>query len=270
MRSAVVERPTPVLLALGAAGAGVLGVAAAALVASGPSEAFLILVVGVLAAAGILLLPWVDPAVPLTLGLLASVLSGNWDFVGIPFGVDRPLLLYGLAGAALRLLPDARSPARIGSPRLHRIHVLLAAVALYAIASAVFAGTLLQREPLFGLLDRLGLIGFGLFALAPLAFGTARGRGWLLAGLLVLGAYLALTAIFEITGARGLVFPRYINDPGSGSTSSGPAARSWRRRPTGWRSTRASSRRRSGSPPGGGGCASSACSSRPAARSGCC
>jgi putative inorganic carbon (hco3(-)) transporter len=178
--------------------------------ASGPAAAFQIAAVGAAAIAAIVLLPHVEPAVPICAGLAASMFSGKWDQLSIPFGLDRPLLLYGVAAVALSTLPDARERRRL---RPHGLHWLLAAVALYAIGSALLAGTLTEREPLFALLDKFGLVGFLLFAVAPVAFATERQRRMLLGTLVAIGTYLGLTALAEQLDATALVFPRYINDP---------------------------------------------------------
>lgn len=55
-----------------------------------------------------------------------------------------------------------------------------------------------------------------MFFLAPMAFRTARDRRVLLGVLVVLGAYLGLTAVFETTGPHALVIPHYISNPNVG------------------------------------------------------
>src|SRR4051812_14973111 len=213
MAARLLARPTAVLLCVGAGAAFAASAALVGLRGEAVDSAYLIAVLGLVAVAAIALLPYVDPAYPLCAGIAASTLSGNWSHLSIPLGLDRPLMLYGIAGVLLRMLPDARPRVRI---RLTALHYLLAGIALYAIGSAAFSGTLLQREPLFALLDKLGIVGFLLFAIAPVAFGSEAGRRVLLATLVLLGAYLGLTALFEALGAHQLVFPRYINDPNVG------------------------------------------------------
>ena len=189
------------------------GAAAAALRETAPDTALVVVIAAVVAAAAIVALPAIDPAVPLSAGLLTTVFSGNWQSLGIPLGLDRPLLLYGIAGVLVQALPDAFARRRI---RVAPLHWLLLAVAVYAIGSALFAGTLFEREPLFALLDKLGIIGFLLFLVAPVAFATRRSRDGLLVCLIGLGLYLGITAVLERLDLRAFVFPRYINDPSVG------------------------------------------------------
>jgi O-antigen ligase len=94
--------------------------------------------------------------------------------------------------------------------------VLLAA-GLYAVGSAVVVGTVDQHDPLYALLDRYGLISFALFVIAPVAFATDRQRSHLLVGLVLVGAYLGVTALLEEVNLNALIFPQYITDPGVGT-----------------------------------------------------
>jgi O-antigen ligase len=82
--------------------------------------------------------------------------------------------------------------------------------------SALVAGTLFEEEGGYRLIDRLGVLPFLLFLLAPLAFRTAGPRAILLGTLVGLGAYLGLTSLFETIGPHALVFPRYILDESVG------------------------------------------------------
>src|SRR5436190_14005533 len=93
------------------------------------------------------------------------------------------------------------------------IHWVRLAAALYAVGSAMWAGTLGQHDPLFALLDRLGLISSLLFLVAPVAFRTDRQRSHLLVGLVVIGAYLGITALLEEVDLNQLIVPDYITDP---------------------------------------------------------
>jgi O-antigen ligase len=140
-----------------------------------------------------------------------SVCSGHYGSLGSPVGLDRVVVVAGIGAVLWRERPS-------GLPRLRvrRTDLLLLAIAVYATASAVFAGTLRSNDPFFALLDYLGVIPFLLFWTAPAAFGTPRERQILLTALVVLGLYLGLTALFETTGTTALVWPRYINDPSVG------------------------------------------------------
>lgn len=53
----------------------------------------------------------------------------------------------------------------------------------------------------------------GMYLVARLVAIRARDIDWLVRGLIGLGLYLSITAMLEVTGTHGLVFPRYIIDP---------------------------------------------------------
>jgi O-antigen ligase len=94
--------------------------------------------------------------------------------------------------------------------RLRNVHLLMALTIVYALGSAAAAHTLTTEKGFLALWDTLGVMPFLLFLVAPAIFSGAREREWLLITLLGLGAYLGVTAIFEILGPHSLVFPRYI------------------------------------------------------------
>jgi putative inorganic carbon (hco3(-)) transporter len=150
------------------------------------------------------------PAIMFCGAIALTVFSGHWSSLGLPgfpFVPDRILLV----GAVLALL--LRSPGASQLPRLQvrGVHILLLVTVLYATASAVLAGTLGSQLSVFALLDQLGAIPFLMLLVAPAIFPGARERNWLLATLVLVGAYLGLTAIFETIGPQALVFPRYIH-----------------------------------------------------------
>jgi O-antigen ligase len=154
---------------------------------------------------------WELPPAVMGCGAIAlSVFSGNWSKIGLPgfpFLPDRLLLVGMLVAVVLR------SPGAKGLPhvRVRGVHLLMALVVLYAVASGVVDGTLAHRSPLFDLLDRLGAIPFVMLLVAPSIFAGERERNWLLATLVGLGGYLGLTAILEVIGPHALVFPHYID-----------------------------------------------------------
>jgi putative inorganic carbon (hco3(-)) transporter len=183
-------------LAIGAAAAGLGAVAAVALVLA-PAVAYL---------------SWrTDPVWPLSIGIAASVVSSNSVYLGFPISPDRILIVGGLIALALRTPGASDRPAL----RVQPVHVLLAVTLFYALCSAVLSGTTFQHGPFFALLDRIAMPAL-MFFVAPAAFATARQRSILLATLVVTGAYLGLTALFETLGVRALVFPKYILDPSLG------------------------------------------------------
>ncbi len=143
--------------------------------------------------------------------LVASLFSGSWGQFGLPgsFAPDR-LLLVGVALSVVLRSPRATDRPRF---RLGSVHMLLIAVSLYVIGSAAWAGTIGESSAVFRLVDRFGLVLFGVFVLAPLVFHGQAQRRVLLGTLVGIGAYLGLTALFETTGPSALVLPHYISDP---------------------------------------------------------
>ncbi len=97
------------------------------------------------------------------------------------------------------------------------IHWLMLLLVLYAVASAAWSDTITSHAPLFALVDRLGLVPFLLFLIAPVAFRTEAQRRILPIGLVILGAYLGLMSLFEaVSSLHGLVVPSYILNPALG------------------------------------------------------
>ena len=163
-------------------------------------------------AGGLAVIVWhVDPAWSIGAALLLSVLNGHWGTLGFPgfFSPDRLLLVLAIVTVVARGPGAADRRAFEWRP----IHVLLAATVAFAACSAAWAGTLVDNPGSFRLLDRLGIMPFAVFAVSPLVFDTPERRRILLGCLVVLGAYLGLTALFETTGPSALVLPGYISDP---------------------------------------------------------
>ncbi len=154
----------------------------------------------------------VEPALILTIGLLLSVFSGNWGNVGIHIPLDRIAIFGAIIATVLRSLLSADIPRL----ELRRVHLLMALLILYAVGSAAWSGTLTSHGPLFAMLDRLGVVPFLLYLIAPAAFPTECERRILVGGLTVLGAYLGLITLFEAVGAKGLVVPHYIENSALG------------------------------------------------------
>lgn len=164
----------------------------------------------------------VRPAWPLSLGIVLGAFSDHWDDMGLPIAFDRVFVLTGVVSVLIR--ERLRSPEGL---RTRPVDWLLALVAIYAVGSAMLAGTLDDDVPRFALLDRLAIVGFVVFYVMPKAFREARDRQVLLGCLVGLGAYLGLTALFEKVGPEALVWPGYINDPSVGThldRSRGPFA----------------------------------------------
>ena len=179
------------------------------------SETFFTVIAALVLASGIAYLVWnVDPAWSVTAGLVLTIFNGNWSYFGLPgfFAPDRLLLLAAVTTVVLRG-PGARDLPPI---RLRGVHVLLAALSVYALGSSLIAETLFAESGLFRLFDRLGILPFVLFTIGPVVYSTPAARRILLAALVGLGAYLGLTSFFQIVGPQALVFPRYILDPDIG------------------------------------------------------
>jgi putative inorganic carbon (hco3(-)) transporter len=171
--------------------------------------------IGLVTAVSMVVLVWrVDPAYSLSGAIFLTPLAGNWPQLGVPgpLSPDRLLLAGGIVAVVLRAPPVADRPRL----RISGTHWLLAVAVLYALVSALFAGTLLQNAPFLKLVDAFGIMPFLLFLVAPLAFRTPRQRGVLLGTLVALGAYLGLTVLFATAKLDALVFPKYILDPNFG------------------------------------------------------
>lgn len=144
-------------------------------------------------------------------GVVLAMMSGNWPLVGMPFGIDRLVVLAGVAATvvAAHRDPEVRWVAR-------PVHLGLAVATGVAFISALWAGTAGNVVAVYAMMDRYGIVPFLAFCAAPYAFRQARHRNALVATLVGLGAYLGATAFFERIGPHALVFPRYILDPNVG------------------------------------------------------
>jgi putative inorganic carbon (HCO3(-)) transporter len=154
------------------------------------------------------------PAVLLCAGIALSMFSSHWGDLGLPELVapDRMLIAAAIATVLLRA-PAVRDHPSI---TIEPIHCLLAVTVAYLVASALATGTFLEKDVMLRAADRVGAVPFLLFALAPVTFVSRRHRSMLLAVLVGVGLYLSITAFFEVTGAKALVFPRFIADPSVG------------------------------------------------------
>lgn len=157
----------------------------------------------------------VHPAYTLSVALVLSVMAGNWAAVSVPgaFAPDRLLFLGGILSVLLRA-PPVRNRPTLSFGAVHWVMVL---TLLWVAGSGLAAGTLDERGATFEILERLGLIPFLLFLVAPVAFATEQHRRILLGALVVLGGYLGFTALMETLGLDALVFPSFINDSSIGT-----------------------------------------------------
>ncbi|MBA2360743.1 MAG: O-antigen ligase family protein [Actinobacteria bacterium] len=147
----------------------------------------------------------------LALGL--SIFAGNWSELAVTqlsIGLDRVVLFIAFVAFVVRRTSTAR-----GS-RLEPAHWLLLLAAVYAVVSAIWVGTLTEREGMFHLLDTFGLVPFAMFVAAPHVFASERQLRILLWMLTSVGAYLSVTALFETVRLNAFIFPQYIVDPDVG------------------------------------------------------
>lgn len=154
------------------------------------------------------------PAVLLCAGLALSIFSGEWGNFGLPelIAPDRILIAAAIGTVILRGPAVRDSPSITSKP----IHWLLAGTAAYLVGSALATGTLFEKDVMLRATDRVGIVPFLLFALAPVIFAARRHRTLLLRCLVGVGLYLSVTALFETTGPKALVFPHFISNPAIG------------------------------------------------------
>lgn len=176
-----------------------------------PSTSHLILGLALLLIGACVL--WLLTQVPIevlfALAIASEAFSGNWKLIPVPLPIDRLLFVGAVILLALR-------GARSISDRkilLHPIHYLLLAISVYAIASSVWFGSIHQSIARYSLLDRLGLVPFFMFTVAPVLFGTSKQRDTLLRVLVGFGAYLSTIGLAQGIGLHFLLFPRYIANP---------------------------------------------------------
>jgi O-antigen ligase len=155
---------------------------------------------------------WASPALFFSLALASEVLNGNAKLLHLPIAPERVFVVAGLASLALRLPGAVVTRSIVWRP----VHVLLGMLAAYATVSAVASHSITNSDTIFSLLDRLGVVPFLVFTLAPVVFGNRRSRDVLLVALVVLGTYLGITAVGEGLHLSWLVYPKYILDPSVG------------------------------------------------------
>ncbi len=169
------------------------------------------LVVGpLLVIAGVLVLRrlWeLPPAVAMCAAIVLTAFSGGWSQMGLA-GLPMNRLL--VAVVLLQILLRAPGTARMPRIPLRNVHLLIGLTLLYALGSAAAASTLASKDGFLQLFDVFGVVPFLLFLVAPAVFAGQRERDLLLVTLVGLGAYLGMTAIFELLGPQSLIFPSYI------------------------------------------------------------
>jgi putative inorganic carbon (HCO3(-)) transporter len=195
-------------------GGAVVGAAALAYAVRSPDGWHALALLLVLIAVGCIgyLLLQARPSLIMSLALVLMCLSGYWVDLAAPLPIDRLAIALSLGLVLARPEMRAKLFLRLRQP----LTWLLALLALYTIVSAMRAGTLTQEESLYTMLDSLGIVPFALYVVAPVVFETERDRDILMTTLVCLGAYLGLTAMFEMFHVSALVFPKYILNPNIG------------------------------------------------------
>jgi len=157
----------------------------------------------------------VSPGLLVSLALAATVFSTHTQDMGLPIQPERVLLAAGLASLAVGL-PFSFSRQRLPQLRWRAVHSwMLLAIAVALISMLATKATVPDGS--FILLDDYGIIPFVLFALAPALYPNERERSRLVAVLVVVGWYLAITAFLEGIGLKHLTWPAYINNPSIGA-----------------------------------------------------
>jgi putative inorganic carbon (HCO3(-)) transporter len=169
----------------------------------------------VLLVAGVYLLWFVHPAWTLSGALATSMFAGDWGYLGLPGTVspDRVLLISGVAAVVLKAPPVRDRPPLTFRP----VHWAMVVTLLWFVGSAWAAGTLGDRAATFELAERVGLVPFLVFLVAPVVYAREEHRRILLGTLVAVGGYLGFTALMETLDIRELVFPSFINDGSIGT-----------------------------------------------------
>lgn len=194
--------------------AGIAALAVFGLIVAPYSTAFFAFGVA-LVVAGAYLLWFVHPAWTLSAALAASMFAGDWGHLGLPGTVspDRVLLISGIAAVVLRA-----PPVRGRAPLTFRpVHWAMVVTLLWFVGSAWAAGTLGDEGATFELAERVGLVPFLVFLVAPVVYATEHHRRILLATLVAVGGYLGFTALMETLDIHQLVLPSFINDASIGT-----------------------------------------------------
>ncbi len=155
-----------------------------------------------------------EPVYIFTLAIVLTPFASNWQQLHIPgpAAPDRLLFVIGTLSVLCRSYVMGTLP----KPRFAASHAVMALAVAYAAMSAVVWHNLSQKGPGLLLIETFGVLPFISFWLGPVIFPTERERMILLRALVLLAAYLGLTALLETTGPTSLVWPRYIQNPAVG------------------------------------------------------
>jgi len=123
----------------------------------------------------------------------------------IPITLDRVLwlVMFGLAMVRFR-------QGELVLSRLSRIDIAIVLLMAWLLVSAVMGGPgPKENSPIARWLFYVAMP-IGMYAVVRVSEITANDMKWVERLLLALGLYLSITAILEVSGLHGLVFPRYI------------------------------------------------------------
>ena len=155
-----------------------------------------------------------EPVYIFALAIVLTPFASNWQQVHVPgpAAPDRLLFVIGTLSVLFRSYVVGSLPR----PRFGASHAAMALAVAFAAVSAEASDALFHKGPGLLLFETFGVLPFITFWLGPVIFPTQRERAILLRALVVMAAYLGLTALFETTGPKALVFPRYILNPDVG------------------------------------------------------
>jgi len=140
-------------------------------------------------------------------GLVMSLFSGFSSYLGLPVGLDRPLIFL----AVVLLLLDPTTERLRARP----VHAAMALTVGWTAWSWMTTGSLTDSDKAFALADRI-VVPFLMFCVGPLIFNTRARRDLLLKLLVLMTFYLAWVGVMQVAGYTSLVWPSYVGDPDVG------------------------------------------------------
>ncbi len=143
--------------------------------------------------------------------LIAGIIVGPQFYsfsLGIGMSIDRLLLMLGCGLCGLRIL---QGEAKLPKPR--KVDLLLAGFCIWIFISTIGTSVPAGGEPAKSRWMTFVLMPVVLYFLARCSVIRSSDCKHIVTSLIVLGVYLGLTGICEVSGMHALVFPRYIVDP---------------------------------------------------------
>ncbi|TWU08331.1 O-antigen ligase family protein [Stieleria varia] len=146
---------------------------------------------------------------PLAILAVGTVLGPAFFAIDGPIQLSLDRVLFFLM-VALSVI--AWRTGQISMPKLNRVDYLVIATVVWFYWSAISGGTSPSSSPTARWLFYIAMPA-GMYAIARVMPVKPQDIRWLLIGSCGLGVYLSGTAVLEISGIHGLVFPRFIVDP---------------------------------------------------------